>query len=343
MLRWWDGQQWTPQWTKQPGHQDTLDAQLKRLARSTSQTTSELVSRWRQRRADTKQARSDKRAAQEVDTDTPAHPELQVPVENNGGGDDDTGGAGVRAHPDPASDRASVLSPPGGTGPNRTLEEAALLEALSIDTWQAAERFVAAYLAQMGFIGARVTASGPDAGIDVVAPGLAAQVKHWIGPVGRREIQQLRGATVEPTVVFFALSGYTRQAIEFARDRDIALFRYSSTGKVSPASPRARRLQVESAQAVGERPATAEAAALMRLVRVESQIVQAEGRLRVLRGQTGRGSRRQTARLGRAIADAKSALERAQSTGPTKGWEARATRKRIEEAAQSAARLSAGS
>jgi HJR/Mrr/RecB family endonuclease len=61
-------------------------------------------------------------------------------------------------------------------------------------TWQDAERAAARYLTQRGFHDARVTRPGIDAGIDVTGRLIDAQVKHWMKPVGRPEVQRFLGA-----------------------------------------------------------------------------------------------------------------------------------------------------
>ena len=80
----------------------------------------------------------------------------------------------------------------------------------------------------LGFADVEVTPSGPDGGLDVVARDAAAQVKHYAAsPVGAPAVQQLRGATPEGAwALFYALSGYTTAAVDFADRAKVALFRY---------------------------------------------------------------------------------------------------------------------
>lgn len=90
--------------------------------------------------------------------------------------------------------------------------------------WQQAERLAAMALQQYGFTDAMITGGSADAGIDVRASRIVAQVKYTSRPVGRPVIQQLIGASDGRAAAFFSLSGFTEQAREFADQRGVALF-----------------------------------------------------------------------------------------------------------------------
>lgn len=110
-----------------------------------------------------------------------------------------------------------------------------------VQTWQDAERNAADWMARWGFRGVRVTAGGPDAGIDVRAEGAVAQVKFQAADVGRPELQRLYGAApVGAELLFFTGASYSARAIEYADERDIALFRYELDGSMKALNARAR-------------------------------------------------------------------------------------------------------
>lgn len=97
----------------------------------------------------------------------------------------------------------------------------------------------------LGFDDAQQTAGGSDGGIDVISQAhrVAAQVKHYSGLVGRPDLQKLAGAASQFSErVFYARSGYTAAAREYAEDHDIALFTYDPSGFISPTNSRAVEL-----------------------------------------------------------------------------------------------------
>lgn len=119
--------------------------------------------------------------------------------------------------------------------------------------WRDAEELAAWYLREsLGMSGARITGSGNDGGIDVVADGAIAQVKHVNAPVGAPVVQAALGAGHgSGAVLFFALSGYTRQAEVFAAKSDVCLFQYDIYGEVRAKNESARKLVAN-----GKKPAT---------------------------------------------------------------------------------------
>ena len=99
-------------------------------------------------------------------------------------------------------------------------------------------------MTKLGFTDASLTASGADGGIDVRASNAVAQVKHYAQPVGAPAIQQLRGAAHgHDFALFYAQSGYTKAALEYADAAEVALFSYDSGGHVEPLNMPARLLQ----------------------------------------------------------------------------------------------------
>lgn len=105
--------------------------------------------------------------------------------------------------------------------------------------WKDAEGVACQYMRENGFgDDAKVTATGPDWGIDVSASKSVAQVKAWAKPVGSPEIQRLAGAAafadavlhVPPKplhrrfMLFFTTGDYTPSAYEVARLLKVALY-----------------------------------------------------------------------------------------------------------------------
>ena len=83
------------------------------------------------------------------------------------------------------------------------------------------------WMRHLGATEAVVTPERRDGGVDVISREFVAQVKHIRGEqIGVAAIRQLYGvATAESRrALFFSSSGYTRDALAFARENDIALF-----------------------------------------------------------------------------------------------------------------------
>ncbi|MBO3742712.1 restriction endonuclease [Actinoplanes flavus] len=100
--------------------------------------------------------------------------------------------------------------------------------------WRAAEELAVRHLRDLGFHDARTTAGGADGGVDVVATGAVAQVKHWAKPVGQPALRDLFGVAQASaaTAFFYSRSGYTPAALEWANATGIALFTYTLDGQV---------------------------------------------------------------------------------------------------------------
>ena len=98
-----------------------------------------------------------------------------------------------------------------------------------------AEELAVAHMRHLGFADARRTAAGADRGLDVLATGAVAQVKHHAQPVGAPDVQRLRGAAHGVNrPVFYSRNGYTTQAVDFADRADVALFAFDEHNSVTP-------------------------------------------------------------------------------------------------------------
>lgn len=132
-------------------------------------------------------------------------------------------------------------------------------EPRQITTWQEAEENAAVWMRDWGFFDAKVTQGGADGGIDVKASSALAQVKWKRAATGRPAVQSLVGARMgdqHRSLFFFSLGGFTRQAVEYARKMDVALFGFDSFGRVTPMSPAARRVVDENWVAANYRAAS---------------------------------------------------------------------------------------
>ncbi|QAY62793.1 hypothetical protein ET495_05440 [Xylanimonas allomyrinae] len=106
-----------------------------------------------------------------------------------------------------------------------------------IDSWQTAEVNARDWMRWWGFADADVTGSGTDSGIDIRSAAAIAQVKREAIDVGRPVLQALVGARMAEDhleLLFFAASGYTAQAVEYADAMAIALFTYEPDGTMAP-------------------------------------------------------------------------------------------------------------
>lgn len=118
--------------------------------------------------------------------------------------------------------------------------------------WQAAEIAAVDHMKVLGFIDAQPTRAGADGGIDAQGSEAAAQVKFYANPVGRPEIQRLRGAAHGYRLaLFYSTGGYTKEALAYANEADVALFFMDLYGRCVPTSNLAVLLM--EPQAVQER------------------------------------------------------------------------------------------
>ena len=109
--------------------------------------------------------------------------------------------------------------------------------------WQSAELAAVVHMKSIGFIDATLTKSGADGGIDVESSEAAAQVKFYANPVGRPDIQRLRGAAhTYRLALFYSTGGYTSEAVEYADQAQVALFHMDAFGRVEIVSSSAAML-----------------------------------------------------------------------------------------------------
>lgn len=123
-------------------------------------------------------------------------------------------------------------------------------------TWREAEDLAAEWMRYLGYDDAAITGGAADGGLDVVATGAVAQVKWQGAAVGRPAVQRLVGAAPVGTraVLFFSWSGYSKGAIEYANERDVALFDVDATDTLTTLS-RAADSVLDRSEAVQHRRA----------------------------------------------------------------------------------------
>jgi hypothetical protein len=109
----------------------------------------------------------------------------------------------------------------------------------AVNTPEEAEQFCAQVMSALGLTNARVTAGGPDGGIDVESNDMVAQVKHHMTSVGRPDVQRLVGAAEGRRCLFFSMSGYSGPALDYADGAGMILLQYSTGGDVGPVNARA--------------------------------------------------------------------------------------------------------
>jgi Restriction endonuclease len=109
--------------------------------------------------------------------------------------------------------------------------------------WQAAEIAAVDHMKLLGFIDAQATGPGTDGGIDAASNEAVAQVKFYASPVGRPDVQRLRGAAHDYLIsLFYSTGGYTSEAVDYANKAHVALFTMDPYGGCEPASDFARVL-----------------------------------------------------------------------------------------------------
>ena len=89
---------------------------------------------------------------------------------------------------------------------------------------------------EWGFTDAVATTGGADGGIDVRSSRALAQVKWRGGLAGRPDLQKLygaRGADTSKALLFFAASGYSKAALDYAKDVGMSLYIYDPVGTVT--------------------------------------------------------------------------------------------------------------
>jgi ribosomal protein S25/PAS domain-containing protein len=133
-------------------------------------------------------------------------------------------------------ERAALLRSPGRPAP-RLVRDA-----------REAELVVVEWLRYLGHQDAQATAVGADAGIDVEASEVVAQVKMEGIPTGRQVVQQLHGVAraAGKKDVFFSLAGYTREAHAWADSVGQALFRFDLQGEPTAVNEPAHSMMLKA-------------------------------------------------------------------------------------------------
>lgn len=101
-------------------------------------------------------------------------------------------------------------------------------------TWQSAEIMACDWMKKNGHWGAKLTPPGADGGVDVESRTHIAQVKHHASRVGIAEMQRLYGISqsTRKKALFFAASGYSSAAIQWAATHKIECYTYPPVKRV---------------------------------------------------------------------------------------------------------------
>lgn len=141
---------------------------------------------------------------------------------------------------------SSPLRPPAAPAPRMMSE------------WRDAETNAAEWTRYLGFPDARVTAAGPDGGIDIRASGALGQVKHYAkGAIPAALLQQLYGAAAghRAQLLFFTTAAsFSMPAITYADRVGMALYRTQLDGMIIPIGMRAHELLAKAAAAHAPTP-----------------------------------------------------------------------------------------
>lgn len=102
-------------------------------------------------------------------------------------------------------------------------------------SWQVAEAVVRDWMKKNGHRDARLTKSGADGGVDVVAAGAVAQVKHHAKPVRLPEVQRIYGiaAAERKKALIFGSAGFTPAARERAKRHGVECYRFPPVRRVN--------------------------------------------------------------------------------------------------------------
>lgn len=114
-----------------------------------------------------------------------------------------------------------------------------------ITTPHQAELNAAEQMKLWGYLDAVATTGGADGGIDVRSSRALAQVKWKGGVAGRPDMQKLfgsRGTDTSKDLLFFAASGYSPQAVDYANQVAMGLYTYNPLGVVEPVNPAAQQI-----------------------------------------------------------------------------------------------------
>ncbi|GAA4513829.1 restriction endonuclease [Brevibacterium yomogidense] len=107
-----------------------------------------------------------------------------------------------------------------------------------VKTFEEAELYSAEVMHALGFRNVSITPPGSDEGIDVISDEAIAQVKMEGVKTSREKLQRLTGvcSVYGKRAVFFSLSGYTMQALEWAEKTGMACFEFAFDGSIVPGS-----------------------------------------------------------------------------------------------------------
>lgn len=92
------------------------------------------------------------------------------------------------------------------------------------------------WLRYWGYSEAQAVGGVGDGGVDVESSQYVVQVKASVARVGRPLVQQVLGVAAhhEKIPLFFALGGYTREALEWAEESGVGLFAFNLQGAPEP-------------------------------------------------------------------------------------------------------------
>lgn len=98
------------------------------------------------------------------------------------------------------------------------------------------------WMRYFGYIDARVGPDGPDGGVDVDSSVAVAQVKAEMRPTGRPVVQHIFGVAAHEgkSALVFSLAGYTDDAVDWATEAGVALFRFDLSGEPEPVTGAAK-------------------------------------------------------------------------------------------------------
>ena len=116
-----------------------------------------------------------------------------------------------------------------------------------VTEWRHAEELARDFMRWLGYVDAELTNQGADGGVDVTSRGAIGQVKMHSNGVRRPDIQALVGeaAVINRTPLFFAMN-YSKEAVTWSNEHDIAIFKFSRNGDVVAVSEAALKLEARS-------------------------------------------------------------------------------------------------
>ena len=120
--------------------------------------------------------------------------------------------------------------------PLGAVDHAGTMPPFAIRSPHDAELAAAQAMRYWGHRSVRVSDIGPDDGIDVESELAIAQVKAHLAPIGVADVQRLLGTATAAgkDALFFSLGGYTRQALAWGTNAQVAMFEFDLAGRPSP-------------------------------------------------------------------------------------------------------------